>query len=168
MHNHNSMICKSNAALAKSADIDLWKRKTVECAGLLGRKSSRPATIADFIRSFMSPLLASQPEGVPKGASHPTEQHDKIILQLCEDAYKLTLLARGCKASYRFEKFEEGKIIDEQLESEIVCQAFEEHEDEKVRGSRIAFTVFGALVKTSDLDLEERYVLEKAHVICQT
>lgn len=115
----------------------------------------------------MSPLLASQPEGVSKGATHPTEQYDKSILQLCEDAYKLTPLVRGCKDSYRFERFEEGQIIDEQLESEIVCQAFEGQEDEKVRGSRIAFTLCGALVKVSDLDLEKRYVLEKAHVICQ-
>lgn len=161
------MMCKSNAASAKSAEIDLWKRKTVECAGLLGRKSLRPARTAEFLRNFMSPLLASQPEGVPTGATHPTEQYDKSILQLCEDAYKLTLLVRGCKDGYRFERFEEGQIIDEQLESEIVCQAFEGQEDEKVRGSRIAFILFGALVKVSNLDLEKRYVLEKAHVICQ-
>lgn len=161
------MMCKSNAALASSAEIDLWKRTTVKCAGLLGGKSLRPDRTAEIIRNFMSPLLPSQPKGNSKGATHPTEQHDKSVLQMCEDAYKLTLLVRGCKASYRFEKLEAGEIVGEQLESEIVCQAFEGHEGENVRGSRIAFTLFGALVKTSDLDLEKGYVLEKAHVICQ-
>ncbi|MCJ1345772.1 hypothetical protein MMC31_003981 [Peltigera leucophlebia] len=122
--------------------------------------------IENGLGEFETALYASY-QGDSKGATHPTEQHDKSVLQMCEDAYKLTLLVRGCKASYRFEKFEAGKIVDKQLESEIVCQAFEGHEGENVRGSRIAFTLFGALVKTFDLDLEKRCVLEKAHVICQ-
>lgn len=169
VQNHKSIMCKSNLALAQSAKIDLWKKTTIECAGLLRRENLRPARTAEFSRGYMSPLLASQPEKVPQGASHPTEQYDKSVLQLCEDAYKLSLLMRSCNASYRVEKLEKGRIVDEHLESEIVCQAFEDGEDGEdgnVRGSKIAFTIFGALVKTPDLDLEKQHVLEKAHVIC--
>ena len=112
----------------------------------------------------MDPLIPSY-RNLPKGAGDPVKEHDSQVLKLCVDAYQLAVLMRKSRATYRCESCNEGTLIDEKLEPEISAQAFEGVQAPTINGSKIALTIFGSLVKYSELD--ERHVLEKSHVICR-
>lgn len=146
-----------------------WTRKTIEVAALLKKRGNRPKRVAQYIQDFMTPLLASGPQDPTKKApGQNNKQHDDRISQLCADAYELSLLMRQCRARYECVEAEANTKIDEEFESEIVAQDFEGPHASQVRGSRIAFTVFGALLKTPEpASSHRRFVLEKAHVICR-
>lgn len=153
--------------LVARTEIASWTRQTIEVAALLDKRGNRPERVAAVIRDFMTPLLASVPHDPTKKAPAHYKQHEDRISQLCADAYRLSLLMRKCRARYECVEVEANTIIDERLESEIIAQDFEGPQAPQVRGSRIAFTVFGALVKTPEPALNRRLVLQKAHVICR-
>ena len=114
----------------------------------------------------MDPLLATTPKVLPQGEPKPAEVHDNTVVQLCEDAFKLAILLRKSKANFKCEVQRMGTPIDGTLEAEIAPQAFD-GQPGPVLGSKLAFTIFGALVKYSGYALDERHVLERAHVICR-
>ena len=107
----------------------------------------------------MEPILQAQA---------PKATHFKSILRLCEDAYKLALILRKSSSDYKCESVPSGIVIDNRVESEISPQAFDTPQTSQapmIQGSRIAFTIFGALVKYEPAT-GERHVLEKSHVVC--
>ena len=114
----------------------------------------------------MDPLLAPTPKALPHGEPDSTEVHDNTVLQLCQDAFKLALVLRKSKANFRCEVQRTGTLIDANIESEIVPQAFD-GQPGPVHGAKVAFTIFGALVKYSGYALDDRHVLERAHIICR-
>lgn len=135
-----------------------WRSQTVECAALLNGSSTTPAHIAGYIWEFMEPWLSE---------SADREIHQQALVQLCTAAYELALLLRKSKATYKVVKFEEGQLIHEATERSMIAQAFEGPTLPEVQGSKIAFTLFGAMLKSADTELDEEYILEKAHVICK-
>ena len=95
--------------------------------------------------------------------------HFESIRRLCEDAYKLTLILRKSTSDFKCESVPEEIIIDDSLESQISPQAFDppsKSRAPRIQGSRIAFTIFGALVKYEPAT-GERFVLVKPHVMCR-
>ena len=86
-------------------------------------------------------------------------------MQLCEKAHQLSLLLRRSKSRYTFENIKRGTVIDRYNISDISPQAFDGPELEEPLGATVAFTIFGALVKYPDLTPDERYVLERSHVV---
>ncbi|MCJ1377669.1 hypothetical protein MMC17_000765 [Xylographa soralifera] len=146
------------------AEIAEWRRRTVECAGWLNGRSSRPEHAAKHIYDFMQPLTPL-PRDIPKGHSSPDSTYDSSLTLLCNDALKLQILLRRCKADYRFESFKDGTVINSTVGSEITEQAFDGPFDANTQQSvAIAFTISGALVKY-DSASGQRYVLEKSHVV---
>lgn len=135
----------------------------MEFAAGLDVQNKRPEKIAKYIAQFMEPLLAD-PSDVK------TDIHYKSILRLCEDAYNVALVLRKSHFDYKCESLSDGTLIDEAVEGEIKPQGFDRPQatqDPMIQGSRIAFTMFGALVKYEPA-IGERYMVEKAHVmICR-
>ena len=114
----------------------------------------------------MDPLLAPSPKTLSQGEPTPAAVHDNAVLQLCKDAYKFAILLRKSKANFRIEAQKMGTPIDGTVEAEIAPQAFDGPPG-PVHGSKVAFTISGALVRYSGYALDERHVLERAHVICR-
>ena len=107
----------------------------------------------------MKPLLSS---------SANEKANLKSLLELCNDAHELNLLFRKSKAVYKVRKLEPGTVVCEDVEPSIVVQALEGPAGPADgRDSKIAYTLFAALVKQPDVEIDEEYILEKAHVICK-
>jgi hypothetical protein len=87
------------------------------------------------------------------------------IQKLCKIAFDLLLLMRKCKSRYECYNLEADRMIDAATESVIVAQPFNMVNAPPLRGSRILFTLFGALVKSANVDSNELKLLEKALVI---
>ncbi|MCJ1431996.1 hypothetical protein MMC27_001352 [Xylographa pallens] len=148
------------------AEIAEWRKRTVECAGWLNGRSSRPEHAAKHIYDFMRPLTPLSRE-LPKSHPSPESTYDSSLTLLCNDALKLQLLLRRCKADYKFESFKDGTVINATVGSEVTEQAFDGPFDATAQQSvAIAFTISSALVKY-DSASGERYVLEKSHVVCR-
>lgn len=124
--------------------------------------NARPEIVAEYMATYMKPLLSDL-------FKETSAIHFKSILRLCEDAYKLALLLRKSSSDYRYETVPNGTVFDDSLESKISSQAFDSPQKSQasmIQGFRIAFTIFGALVKYEPAT-GERYVLEKSHVVCR-
>ncbi|MCJ1355651.1 MAG: hypothetical protein MMC33_005643 [Icmadophila ericetorum] len=132
-----------------------WRKRTIECAALLDQESEKPERVAKDIWEFMKPMLSP---------STNEKMNLKSLFELCKDAYELTSLLRKSSAIYKIIKLEEGTTVSE---SKMVAQAFDGPPPLDMKNSRIAYTLFAALIKRPDIDLDEEYVLEKAHVICR-
>lgn len=146
------------AFLGNTADVAEWRKRTIECASWLRIESARPRVAADYIAQFMEPLSS-------KSAPSTTQPLDRLMLQLCEKAYQLTLLLRRSKSRYTYENIKRGTVIDVYNVLDISPQAFDGPELEEPIGASVAFTIFGALVKYPDLTPDERHVLDKSHVV---
>ncbi|KAA6410273.1 MAG: hypothetical protein FRX48_05694 [Lasallia pustulata] len=154
------------AAIAESgdgntADVAEWRKRTIECASWLKIECARPKAAAINIAQFMEPLLPTS----SKSAAQITPPLELLMLQLCEKAHQLSLLLRRSKSRYTYENLKRGTVIDEYNISDISPQAFDGPELEEPLGATVAFTIFGALVKYPDLTPDERYVLERSHVV---
>ena len=110
----------------------------------------------------MEPLL-------PEPFKDTSATHFESIRRLCEDACKLALILRKSTSELKCESVRSGTVIDALVESQISPQAFDpppKSQAPRIQGSRIVLTLFGALVRYEPAT-GERYVLEKAHVICR-
>ncbi|KAM0265124.1 hypothetical protein ACHAQJ_000276 [Trichoderma viride] len=83
------------------------------------------------------------------------------FLELCKEAWNLRLLMRKSR-----EPYECWSIKRDSIKSlEPWCEVFDEISDDAGMGEDIAFTLFGALIKQSQIRGEEPMVLEKAHIV---
>lgn len=151
----------SNNDIGNASDIHEWRRRTVECANWLGGRNKMPRLFAEYIATFMEPLC-------PEPFKDTSPIHFESIRRLCEDAYKLALVLRKSTSDFKCESMPCETVIDDSIESQISPQAFDpppKSQAPRIQGSRIVFTIFGALVKYEPAT-GERYVLEKSHVVC--
>lgn len=151
-----------NNPIGDASDIHDWRSRTVGCANWLGGQNERPRKAAEYIATFMVPLL-------PEPLNDTWPRNFESICRLCEDAYKLTLVLRKSTSDFKVESVPNGTVIDDSVESQISPQGFiPPHKSQlpTIQGSRIDLTIFGALVKY-DRATGERYVLEKSHVACR-
>jgi hypothetical protein len=88
----------------------------------------------------------------------------KLLVDLCRDAYNFVLLVRRSKATYccEFPKVDSA-LVDDDAEPQS-CEGPKDGEaEEKV--AKVSRVLFGALVKYPEGDRAERIVLEKALVV---
>lgn len=147
--------------LGNTADVAEWRKRTIACASWLKIESTRPRAAATYISEFMEPLLPTP----SKSGVQATPPLDRLMLQLCEKAYQLTLILRRSKSKYTYETIKRGAVVDEYNISDISPQAFDVPGLDEPLGASVAFTIFGALVKYPDMTPNERHVLERSHVV---
>jgi hypothetical protein len=134
---------------------------TIKCAGLFESKSSTPEEVAQRIQELMRPLLL---EGSDRSANVVNNGIQKLLLDLCRDAYNFGLLVRHSKAAYCCEYPKvESALVEDDAEPHACEGPKDGKADEKV--TKVARLHFGAFVKYLEDDRAERIVLEKAHVV---
>ena len=69
---------------------------------------------------------------------------------------------RSCKDVFRCQRLGKGDIF---ISEDAEIQDSERRSSRKADGSRISFSISGMLVKYPEDNLEDRIVLEKAHVV---
>jgi hypothetical protein len=107
----------------------------------------------------MSPILPPETDKVSEKKCSDLEKH---LIELCEGAHQLALLMRGCKDVHQCQRIKRGEALsDENAEP----QGKEESTGTNVKDATVVFTIFGALVKYSNLTPGVKLVIEKAHVL---
>lgn len=139
-----------------------WRSLTIRCAKTLETfNGSQPRRTATNIIKFLEPWFSS------KGAARIPKALEQEVFELCQSAYSLTLMLRQSIDDYFFVTIDEGTKVEAQDEADFAPQDMIGPKN-KLVGSKVWLTVFGALVKRSQTAAPgERYVMERAHVICR-
>lgn len=116
--------------------------------------SARPAEVAQEILKFMLPIS-------PKATKEEKEWQQQLA-KLCDNAHKFALLIRGCKDVYRCENVLGDKAVDL---AKVEPEDIEWSTGNSTLEDRVAFALFGVLVKYPENIPSTRFVLEKAHVV---
>ncbi|KAG8166056.1 hypothetical protein KVR01_004608 [Diaporthe batatas] len=154
-----------------------WRRATIECAEGLGIQEQLSDRVAEELLTFLGPILNNQSRSLPKelftyfaqGLNNQSrslpERLQSMALNLCRDAFKLTIMMRKAQDEYRCDAIQHRvgrptSNFDTWAEPHAVDGG---NNDEA--GDDIAYVLFGALTKKS-LSYEgiER-VLVKAEVV---
>ena len=102
-------------------------------------------------------------------SKYPTATADEAynsMLELCEKAYRLSvLMRRNGRALFEVETFEPYTNVTPSMEARLVCQHFD-GPSQDITGSKVWMTIFGALTKTPDVSSDEKLIIEKSHVVC--
>lgn len=154
--------------LERPTIIARWRTSTFKCFPTLPampHQETIPYQVGHLIADFLEPLL--------KANSKSTSEHDArrkdlhmSTLELAQMAFNLVLRFRRSTAKYSFDNIPKGTSIvsEEELWFETLGYYSQKRE---VKGSQVELTLFGALVKTPDVDRPtEQCILEKAQVIC--
>jgi hypothetical protein len=122
---------------------------------------------AKRIMVFLRPFLpAIQKDSTSERGDALVAEVENNVSELCKKALNLTLLLRGSKTTYRCETFHKGISVDDSDGSAMVAQAWDGPQTD-LCDAKVAFTLFGALVKIRHLASDERYILERGHVVCE-
>jgi hypothetical protein len=134
---------------------------TMKCAGLFDSKSSTHEEVAQKIQELMRPLLLERSD---RSANVVSDEIQKLLVDLCRDAYNFVLLARRSKATYfcQLPKVDSA-LVEDDAEPQSCEGAKDGAADETV--AKVSRVLFGALVKYPEDDRAERIVLEKALVV---
>lgn len=153
------------AATDKVAEVDEWRKRTVQCASWLDLHSDKPKIAGDLIFDFMRPIQVPAP---PTGSARDAfkDRIDDGITELCTKAPKLELLLRQSKHGYTSRAIPPETLVNDSEESDMAPEAFEDPQPGVIPGSRVAFTLFGALFKFTNHAKSEWKILEKAQVVC--
>jgi hypothetical protein len=133
----------------------------MRCARRFPSKSSTPEKAAQTIHDLMAPVLS---EGSDWSANVRSDGIQKLLEQLCRNAYEFVLLTRCSKATYYCKR---PKVDSALVKEDAEPQAYEGPKggeaDEEV--GKVASVLFGVLVKYLEHNRAEQIVLEKAHVV---
>jgi hypothetical protein len=119
-----------------------------------------------MIRDFCEPVL-KKPPSLATEAKALDNKYRQALDDLCEKTVDFSLLLRRSKYTFEVKKIKPGTKVDDSEGSDMQATDSDGPQPEKVHGSDVAFTLFGALIKKSTFNSKERYVLEKAHVVCR-
>ena len=141
---------------AHEKSITEWRTATLKCVGLLPNvhRSLLPQATAQAIWDFMIPLAPL--------SEKPVKEVGDLLVKLCSDSLRFALDLRKSQHNYSFEEPSEGQPVDE---NEVEPQASENNPGLGYGSPIIAFSLSSALVKYPAHSIEERVVLEKAHVV---
>jgi len=158
------------ARLIPSTDRDSlvaeWRSLTLRCAKTLRlAKASRPKHTAEYIKQFLDPWFVVSKKGVSSIVYPETLENE--LLELCDRAYSLALTLRQSTDNYFFMTIPENTKVAAKDETDFEPQDMIGPKN-KLVGSKVWLTVFGALVKKPQAAAPgETFIMEKAHVICR-
>ncbi|KAI4229405.1 MAG: hypothetical protein L6R36_000859 [Xanthoria steineri] len=145
----------SHSALAE------WRSRTIECGALLRENSKWPGETCQDVLGFMEPYLSATTDA-------SLELLEKLMRDLCEKAYSLSLLLRRSKkATFQIWTAKVDSIVTGPIEANVSCQEFDRPATAEILGSRVVMTIFGGLVKIPDETVSGHIVLEPSHVVCR-
>ncbi|KAK4143974.1 uncharacterized protein C8A04DRAFT_11869 [Dichotomopilus funicola] len=139
-----------------------WIISTIKCVEVAGIEEMNSAVAARDIFAILAPLLSTH--------TRPSEE-DALranILELCKDAFKLRMLMRKSKNRYVVETMDPNGIVllsacEDKAESVAV-----EGGNNSEKSDKVAYMLFGALIKQPLAGDQVVKVLEKAQVVLKT
>ncbi|KAI9882583.1 MAG: 8-oxoguanine glycosylase ogg1 [Watsoniomyces obsoletus] len=150
----------------RASEISEWRSLTVQRTRWLGCSDERSRWATATIWNHLLPWL--KPAVNPHASTTVEANHHRIkneIKTLCDHALNLALTLRASKSRFVCYSFSEGDSVDDAEDSPMMLQAFEGPQPANLMDAKIAFTVFGGLLKSDDLNPKGHVVLEKAHVV---
>ncbi|KAL8856125.1 MAG: hypothetical protein Q9178_007250 [Gyalolechia marmorata] len=151
-----------SSAVVSHAELAEWRSRTIDCGTWLEERSHLPRETYREILDFMDPFVA----GATVGSAAGRDQLGKLMGELCNKAYDLSvLMRRSKKATFQVSRCNDETIITPTIEARVNCQTFDGPSQPEILGSRIAMTIFGGLLKVPENSAEDRVmILEKSHV----
>ncbi|KIX02412.1 uncharacterized protein Z518_08353 [Rhinocladiella mackenziei CBS 650.93] len=151
-------------------DIGDWRALTLRYSKALNMEHQQlPRETALYILHLFIPWVAANPENAAPTKGNVKQyyvppQLKTDLAEICQAAYDLTVMLRQSADKYYFVPIEEDTRVDSQeheyFEPDHVIGSTSEYV-----GSKVWVTLFGALVKESQAG--ERYIMQKARVICK-
>ncbi|KAL8927111.1 MAG: hypothetical protein Q9172_001533 [Xanthocarpia lactea] len=153
------------ALYSSAEELAEWRSRTIDCGAWLEERSHLPRETCREILDFMDPFAA----GATVGSAAGRDQLGKLMGELCDKAYDLSvLMRRSKKETFQVLLDNDETIITPTIEARVTCQTFDGPSQPEILGSKIAMTIFGGLMKIPENSTEDRVIiLERSHVVCR-
>ncbi|KAK5223510.1 hypothetical protein LTR72_004896 [Exophiala xenobiotica] len=155
---------------AYGKDTSDWRALTLRYCKVLSLKNDdTPKKAGMYIARLFDPWVIGRDENIinPKADTYRYRHPPQLIsdlTDLCREAYDLTVVIRQSTDRYQFISIDEDSKFNSADETNFQPDDMLGPKD-KIVGSKVWLTVFGALVKETQTG--DRYVVEKARVICR-